>query len=213
MGIEEIIKSQTEFFKANKDKLISKMSFSSLSCKAILPFDMSEGAFNDMVSAYVTKFPYGTILDAIWEHNTQRLMQSGKISEQSNRYWEQAMIYQSYGQIAEIEGRYDVALKCFFEHEVYDAVGYIENRRANAHLLNKSISNEDALQQYIERRKDYFHPLSAKRIKMISKKMKITPEQALDLYHYNLVETINGIAVSVINSTIRKLIVDANPNI
>ena len=110
--LEAETKARTEY-KANPNKVLSKLSFSYCQRKALIPYDMTNEQFNKMINNYLVKFPNGTILDALWAYN-------GECKTKPTTF--PSRIPLAMGQIAELEGRYEIALRNLFECVVLEIV-------------------------------------------------------------------------------------------
>lgn len=114
--IDAEVKARLEF-KKNPDKILSKLNYSYCQRKALISFDMSESKFNQYLEDYKSRFPNGTILDALWAYNVQAKVYPTKFASR---------IPLALGQIAEFEGRYEVALSNFLECVVLEIVEDLE---------------------------------------------------------------------------------------
>ena len=111
------LKARTEF-KSDPNKVLNKLSYSYCQRKALIPFDMSEDTFNRFLKDYKNQFPNGTILDALWAYNVQAKMYPTKFASRMPL---------ALGQIAELEGRYEIALRNFLECVVLEIVEDLES--------------------------------------------------------------------------------------
>ena len=103
--LEAEAKARTEY-KNNPDKVLSKLSYSYCQRKVLIPREMTNSQFDELIAAYKKQFPNGTILDALWAYNNQCKLYPTSFASR---------IPLALGQIAELEGRYEIALRNFFE--------------------------------------------------------------------------------------------------
>ena len=100
-------------YKNNPDKVLSKLNHSYCQRKVMIPYEMTNTQFEEMVAAYKRQFPNGTTLDALWAYNNQcKLYETRFLSR----------IPLALGQIAELEGRFEIALRNYFECLVLELV-------------------------------------------------------------------------------------------
>ena len=92
--IEAEIKARSEY-KNNPVKVLNKLSYAYFQRKALIPYEMTNDQFNEVIAAYKKQFPNGTILDALWAYNNQCKLYSTDFASR---------IPLALGQIAEFEG-------------------------------------------------------------------------------------------------------------
>ena len=99
------LKARAEY-KNTPDNVLHKLSYSYCQRKALIPYEMTNGQFDELISAYKKQFSNGTVLDALWAYNNQCKLYPTNFASR---------IPLALGQIAELEGRYEIALRNFFE--------------------------------------------------------------------------------------------------
>lgn len=173
--IEAEAKARIEY-KNNPEKVLSKLSYSYCQRKVLIPYDMPSNVFGEIISSYKKQFPNGTILDALWAYNVQC---------KTYRTNYTSRIPLALGQIAELEGRYEIALSNYFECLVLEFVEDLESFKPLA-PYHKEWNNDPI--KYLRRggKTDYLDKgsLVGDRIAQIIKKSQEKKKDIFEKYMY-----------------------------
>lgn len=173
--LEAEAKARTEY-KANPNKVLSKLSFSYCQRKALIPYEMTNEQFDNMINNYLAKFPNGTILDALWAYN-------GECKTKPTSF--PSRIPLAMGQIAELEGRYEIALRNLFECVVLEIVQDLSEFKTLSPYHKEW--NNDPL-KFLRRggSVDYLKKgsISGDRISQIVKKSSMSEKEIFEMYKY-----------------------------
>lgn len=187
-------------YKSNPDKILSKLTYSYCQRKVLIPFDMSENTFNRFLADYKNQFPNGTILDALWAYNVQAKMYPSKFVSRMPL---------ALGQIAELEGRYEIALKNFLECLVLEIVEDLESFKTLA-PYHKEWGNNPI--NYLNRAgfRDLLDKgsLVGDRLYQIIKKSQTSKKEIFETYKYRGAIPNCCLTVEEINNYIQKSIVE-----
>ena len=163
-------------FRMNPEKILSKLDYGYCQRKALVPYEMSTAQFSEMLSDYQKKFPAGTTLDALWAFNSQCKLSSGVFSSR---------IPLALGQIAELEGRLEIAIRNYLECVVLMIVEDLESFETlsqchkewegNPFLYLRRYGNVDYLSKGC---------LVGDRIAQIIKKAQATKQDVFNQYKY-----------------------------
>lgn len=173
--IEAEIKARSEY-KNNPGKVLDKLSYAYCQRKALIPYEMTNDQFNEVIAAYKKQFPNGTILDALWAYNNQCKLYSTDFASR---------IPLALGQIAEFEGKYEIALRNFFECLVLEFVEDLDSFETLA-AYHKEYQNDPI--KYLSRGGDIDYlnkgSLVGDRIAQIIKKSQESKRLIFQRYKY-----------------------------
>ena len=163
-------------YKNNPEKVLSKLNHGYCQRKAMIPYEMSSVQFEEMIAAYKRQFPNGTTLDALRAFNNQCKLYETKFLSR---------IPLALGQIAELEGRFEIALRNYFECLVMQIVEDLSSFESLA-PYHKEWKNNPV--NYLKRSGeiDYLKKgsLVGDRIAQIIKKSQSTEMEVFSKYKY-----------------------------
>lgn len=197
--IDAEAKAKSEF-KKNPDKILSKLNYSYCQRKALIPYDMSESKFNQYLEYYKSCFPNANTLDALWAHNVQAKAYPTKFASR---------IPLALGQIAEFEGRYEVALSNFLECVVLEIVEDLESFKTLS-LYHSEWGNNPI--KYLDRAgaRDFLDKgsLVGDRLCQIIKKCQTSKKEIFKRYKYCGIISNCCLSIEEINNYIFKSIIE-----